>query len=90
MNSSLLDSKIAKIGDKVPKMKPAYVIFITENDVLGGGCPMYHIEENLPYIKGDTELEEVVIDTVEKMKRMPDREFAKLDLEAYKQEPEDE
>ncbi|MCD7883045.1 MAG: transposon-transfer assisting family protein [Lachnospiraceae bacterium] len=48
------------------------------------------IEEILPYIKGDTELEEIVIGTVEKMKRMPDREFAKLDLEAYKQEPEDE
>ncbi|MCD7750476.1 MAG: transposon-transfer assisting family protein [Lachnospiraceae bacterium] len=48
------------------------------------------IEEILPYIKGDTELEEVVIGTVEKLKRMPDKEFAKLDLEAYKQEPEDE
>ncbi|MCD8249378.1 MAG: transposon-transfer assisting family protein [Lachnospiraceae bacterium] len=48
------------------------------------------IEEILPYIKGDTELEEIVIGTVEKMKRMPDSEFARLDLEAYKQEPEDE
>ncbi|MCC8125896.1 MAG: transposon-transfer assisting family protein [Clostridiales bacterium] len=48
------------------------------------------IEEILPYIKGDTELEEVVIGTVEKLKRMPDKEFARLDLEAYQQEPEDE
>lgn len=48
------------------------------------------IEGILPYIKGDTELEQVVIGTVEKMKRMPDGEFAQLDLEAYKQEPVDE
>ncbi len=47
LNSSLLDSKIAKIGDKIPKMKPAYVIFITENDVLGGGYPMYHINRTI-------------------------------------------
>ncbi len=46
-NSSLLDSKMANVGDKIPKLKPAYVIFITENDVLGGGCPLYHIDRRV-------------------------------------------
>ncbi|MCD8099236.1 MAG: PD-(D/E)XK nuclease family transposase [Oscillospiraceae bacterium] len=47
LNSSLLDSKLAKTGDKIPRLKPAYVIFITENDVLGGGLPMYHIDRTV-------------------------------------------
>lgn len=47
LNSSLLDSKMAKTGDKIPTLKPAYVIFITENDVLGGGFPMYHIDRTI-------------------------------------------
>jgi len=46
-NSSMLDTKMANVGDKIPKLKPAYVIFITENDVLGGGCPLYHIDRKI-------------------------------------------
>lgn len=46
-NSSMLDTRMANIGDKVPSLKPAYVIFITENDVLGGGFPLYHIERKI-------------------------------------------
>lgn len=32
----------------------------------------------------------MVVNTIEKMKRISDAEFHKLDLEPYKQEPEDE
>ncbi|MCC8130196.1 MAG: PD-(D/E)XK nuclease family transposase [Oscillospiraceae bacterium] len=46
-NSSMLDTKMANVGDKIPKLKPAYTIFITENDVLGGGCPLYHIDRKI-------------------------------------------
>ncbi|MCD7955295.1 MAG: PD-(D/E)XK nuclease family transposase [Lachnospiraceae bacterium] len=47
LNSSLLDTKMAKKGEKIPRLKPAYVIFITENDVLGGGFPVYHIKRTI-------------------------------------------
>ncbi|MCD7847566.1 MAG: PD-(D/E)XK nuclease family transposase [Oscillospiraceae bacterium] len=47
LNSSMLDTKMANIGDKVPSLKPTYVIFITENDVLGGGFPLYHIDRRI-------------------------------------------
>ncbi|MCD7736995.1 MAG: Rpn family recombination-promoting nuclease/putative transposase, partial [Lachnospiraceae bacterium] len=47
LNSSLLDTRLARRGDKIVKLAPAYVIFITENDVLGGGLPMYHINRTV-------------------------------------------
>lgn len=47
LNSSLLDTRMAEVGEKIPKLKPAYVIFITERDVLGGGFPMYHIDRTI-------------------------------------------
>ncbi|MCD7732181.1 MAG: Rpn family recombination-promoting nuclease/putative transposase [Oscillospiraceae bacterium] len=46
-NSSMLDTRMASIGDKIPELKPAYVIFITEKDVLGGGFPLYHIDRKI-------------------------------------------
>lgn len=49
-----------------------------------------NIEEILPFIQDDTELMEIVTGTVEKMKRMPDDQFYKLDLEPYRQEAEDD
>lgn len=48
-----------------------------------------HIEEAVPFVKDDSEMYPLVIGTIEKMKRMTDHEFAMLDLEPYKQEPED-
>lgn len=48
------------------------------------------IEEILPFIQKDTELVKIVTGTIEKMKRMPDEQFAQLDLEPYRQEDEDE
>ena len=43
-NSSLLDSNVTEPGDKYEQLAETYVIFITENDVLGGGKPIYHVE----------------------------------------------
>ena len=34
-------------GDEYEKLNETYVIFITENDVLGGGQPIYHIERTI-------------------------------------------
>lgn len=48
------------------------------------------IEEVVPYVQNDDEVLPLVVNTIEKMKRISDAEFHKLDLEPYKQEPEDE
>lgn len=47
------------------------------------------LEEVIPYARDDEEVLPLVINTMEKMKRLSDAEFHKLDLEPYKQEPED-
>ena len=51
---------------------------------------MQQIEEILPFIQDDTELVRVVTGTIEKMKRMPDAQFAQLDLEPYRKDDGDE
>ena len=43
-NSSLLDLDSLPKGDEPEKLPETYVIFITENDVLSHGLPLYHIE----------------------------------------------
>lgn len=48
-----------------------------------------YIEETIPFIKDDEELYSLVVTTIEKMKRMTDSDFAALDLEPYRQEPEE-
>ena len=40
-NSALMDANALKSGMDVAKLHDAYVIFITENDVLGGGLDVY-------------------------------------------------
>ena len=42
-NSSLLDANLTDPGDAYDALNETYVIFITENDVLRGGLPIYHI-----------------------------------------------
>ena len=42
-NSSLLDANLTEKGDRYDTLNETYVIFITENDVLQGGLPIYHI-----------------------------------------------
>ena len=46
-NSSLIDANVTEPGDEYEKLNETYVIFITENDVLGGGQPIYHIERTI-------------------------------------------
>lgn len=43
-NSSVLDVNILSAGEDFEKLPETYVIFITENDVMGKGKPIYHIE----------------------------------------------
>lgn len=43
-NSSLLDANITEPGDKYQNLCETYVIFITENDIMKVGLPIYHID----------------------------------------------
>lgn len=43
-NSSLIDANITEPGDDYEKLPETYIIFITKNDVRGGGLPIYHID----------------------------------------------
>lgn len=43
-NSSLLDSNITNPGEEYEALSETHVIFITENDYFGKGCPLYHVE----------------------------------------------
>ncbi len=40
-NSSMLDTKLLKAGQDTEELPDSYVIFITEKDVRGKGCPIY-------------------------------------------------
>lgn len=42
-NSSLLDANLTHSGSSYDDLNEAYIIFITENDVLRAGLPIYHI-----------------------------------------------
>ncbi|MFR6680978.1 MAG: Rpn family recombination-promoting nuclease/putative transposase [Dorea formicigenerans] len=46
-NSSILDANITEPGEEFEKLPETYVIFITENDVLGGNLPIYHIDRTI-------------------------------------------
>lgn len=46
-NSSLLDANLTSSGSSYDALNEAYVIFITENDVLKAGLPIYHIERTI-------------------------------------------
>ena len=46
-NSSMLDANITEPGEEFEKLPETYVIFITENDVLGGDLPIYHIDRTI-------------------------------------------
>ncbi len=42
-HSSMIDSKMLKAGQEFKEIYDSYVIFITENDMIGAGLPVYHI-----------------------------------------------
>ena len=46
-NSALMDANALKSGEDVDKLRDTYVIFITENDVLGGGREVYHVNRKI-------------------------------------------
>lgn len=43
-NAALIDANITEPGDEYQALNECYVIFITENDVIGEGLPIYHAE----------------------------------------------
>lgn len=43
-NAALIDANITEPGDEYQALNECYVIFITENDVIGAGLPIYHAE----------------------------------------------
>ena len=43
-NSSIIDANSLWVGKDFDELPETYVIFITENDVLGGNEPIYHID----------------------------------------------
>ncbi len=51
-NAALMDANALKSGDGVGRLREAYVIFITENDVMGGGCDVYEIERTIRQMNG--------------------------------------
>lgn len=46
-HSSMLDSKMLKAGQEFKEIKDSYVIFISENDLMGAGLPLYHVERTI-------------------------------------------
>ena len=43
-NSSLMDANVTEPGEKYENLCESYVIFITENDIMKAGLPIYHID----------------------------------------------
>ena len=43
-NSSMMDANLLKKGEDFDKLPETWVIFITENDVMGKGLPLYPVE----------------------------------------------
>jgi len=50
-HSSVLDSDYLKKGAEFDELPETYVIFITENDVIGGNKPLYHIDRRIKEMK---------------------------------------
>lgn len=46
-HSSILDAHLLNPGDDFDGLPETYVIFITENDVIGDGMPLYRIERHI-------------------------------------------
>ena len=46
-NSSLMDANSVLPGDDTEMLAETYVVFITENDVLEGNLPIYHIDRTI-------------------------------------------
>ena len=51
--SALLDTHITEPGENFENIAETYVIFITENDIIGAAEPIYHIERTIRETKAD-------------------------------------
>jgi hypothetical protein len=51
-NSALMDANALKTGEDVAKLRDTYVIFIAENDVIGGGHEVYEIDRTVRQMRG--------------------------------------
>ena len=51
-NSALMDANALKSGEDFYKLRDTYVIFITENDVMGGGKDAYWIDRTVRELDG--------------------------------------
>ena len=51
-NSSMLDTMCIESGTDWEDFPPTCVIFITENDTLGNGLPLYHVERTVRELNG--------------------------------------
>ena len=51
-NSALMDANALKSGEDFGKLRDTYVIFITENDVMGGSKEVYEIERTIRQMRG--------------------------------------
>ncbi len=51
-NISLMDANLTHTGDSYSDLPEVYVIFITENDVLKGGKPLYTIDRTIKELDG--------------------------------------
>ena len=51
-NSALMDANALKSGEDFVKLRDTYVIFITENDVMGGSKEIYEIERTIRQMRG--------------------------------------
>lgn len=52
-HASLLDANILEPGTEFQNLPCTTVIFITKNDVLGGGLPIYHISRTVREVEAD-------------------------------------
>ena len=46
-NSAVIDANVTEPGEKYEKLNETYVIFITENDIMKAGLPIYHIDRTV-------------------------------------------
>ena len=51
-NSALMDANALDSGENFAKLRGTYVIFITENDVMGGGKEIYEIDRTIRQMRG--------------------------------------
>jgi hypothetical protein len=46
-HSSMLDTRLLGKNEDFSELPESYVIFITEHDVMGAGCALYHVERHI-------------------------------------------